>query len=105
MTSLLFIEWFKWFDSRLDRNVLLIIDNCTAHGKKEHLPPLNHTTIMFLPLNSTSKIQPCDAGIIRNFEGYYRQRFARLLLKRIEDRVLEPAKISLLDGIVNAVVA
>lgn len=60
---------------------------------------------MFLPLNSTSKIQPCDAGIIRNFEGYYRQRFTRLLLKRIEDCVLEPEKISLLDGIVNAVVA
>lgn len=103
MTSLLFLEWLKWFDNRLDRNVLLILDNCTAHGKKDHLPPLRHTTVMYLPPNSTSKIQPCDAGIIRNFKGYYRRRFNRLLLKRIEDRVLEPSKISILDGIVNVV--
>ncbi|KAL6532969.1 hypothetical protein OROMI_027081 [Orobanche minor] len=105
MTSLFFVEWLKWFDSRLDRNVLLLLDNCTAHGKKEHLPPLHLTNVMFLPPNSTSKIQPCDAGIIRNFKGYYRQRFNRLLLKRIEDRVLEPSKISLLDGMINAVAA
>ncbi|KAL6541699.1 hypothetical protein OROGR_011185 [Orobanche gracilis] len=94
-----------WFDSRLDRNVLLLLDNCTTHGKKEHLPPVHHTNVMFLPPNSTSKIQPCDACIIRNFKGYYRQRFNRLLLKRIEDRVLEPSKISLLDGMINAVAA
>ncbi|XP_031277424.1 CENP-B homolog protein 2-like [Pistacia vera] len=68
MTSLFFMEWLKWFDSRLDRNVLLILDNCTTHGKKENLPPLHHTTVLFLPPVSTSKIQPCDAGIIRNFK-------------------------------------
>ena len=38
MASLFFMEWLKWFDSRLDRNVLLILDNCTTHGKKENLP-------------------------------------------------------------------
>ncbi|KAL6498450.1 hypothetical protein OROHE_026718 [Orobanche hederae] len=58
MTSLFFVEWLKWFASRLDRNVLLLLDNCTTHGEKEHLPPLHHTNIMFLPPNSTSKIQP-----------------------------------------------
>ncbi|XP_065874733.1 CENP-B homolog protein 2-like [Euphorbia lathyris] len=105
MTFLIFNEWLQWFDNRMDRNVLLILDNCTAHGKKENFPLLRHTSVMFLPPNSTSKIQPCDAGIIRNFKGYYRQRFNRQLLKRIEDRVLEPAKISILDGIVNAVAA
>ncbi|XP_065866608.1 CENP-B homolog protein 2-like [Euphorbia lathyris] len=105
MTFLIFNEWLQWFDNRMDRNVLLILDNCTAHGKKENFPPLRHTTVMFLPPNCTSKIQPCDAGIIRNFKGYYRQRFNRQLLKRIEDRVLEPAKISVLDGILNVVIA
>ncbi|XP_031280361.1 CENP-B homolog protein 2-like [Pistacia vera] len=62
MTSLFFMEWLKWFDSRLGRNVLLILDNCTAHGKKENLPPLHPTTVMFLPPTSTSKIQSCDVG-------------------------------------------
>ncbi|KAG8374371.1 hypothetical protein BUALT_Bualt11G0124900 [Buddleja alternifolia] len=42
-------------------------------------------------------------GIIRNFKGYYLRRFNRLLLKRIDDHVLEPSKVSLLDGIVNVV--
>jgi hypothetical protein len=35
----------------------------------------------------TSKIQPCDAGIIRNFKAYYRRRFNRLLLQRFEDDI------------------
>jgi len=46
-----------------------------------------------------SKIQPCDAGIIRNFKAYYRCRFNRLLLQRLEDRVDQVEKIDVLQAI------
>jgi hypothetical protein len=35
----------------------------------------------------TSKIQPCDVGIICNFKAYYRRRFNYFLLQRLEDDV------------------
>jgi hypothetical protein len=36
--------------------------------------------VFYLPLNTTSKIQPCNAGIIWSFKAYYRRRFNRLLI-------------------------
>ncbi len=47
----------------------------------------------------TSKIQPCDAGIIRNFKAYYCRRFNRLLLQRLEDGVDQAEKIDVLQAI------
>jgi hypothetical protein len=52
-----------------------------------------------LPPNATSKIQPCDAGIIRSFKAYYCRRFNRLLLQRLEDNVANPEKIDILCAI------
>ncbi len=60
---------------------------------------LQNTTILYLPPNMTSKIQPCDADIIRNFKAYYRRRFNRVLLQRIEDKVPEPEKVDILGAI------
>jgi len=53
----------------------------------------------------TSKIQPCDADIIRNFKAYYRCRFNCAFLQRIEDKVLEPEKVDILGAIQFAVLA
>jgi hypothetical protein len=64
---------------------------------------LRNTTIFYRPPNMTSKIQPCDAGIIRNFKAYYRRRFNRVFLQRIEDKVLEPEKVNILGAIQFAV--
>jgi len=47
----------------------------------------------------TSKIQPCDADIIRNFKAYYCRRFNHTLLQRIEDKVSEPEKVDILGAI------
>ncbi len=51
----------------------------------------------------TSKIQPCDASIIRNFKAYYRRRFNRLMLQRLEDGVDQAKKIYMLQAIQLAV--
>jgi hypothetical protein len=47
----------------------------------------------------TSKIQPCDVGIIRNFKAYYHRRFNRLLLQCLEDGVDQAEKIDMLQAI------
>jgi hypothetical protein len=61
--------------------------------------------LLYLPPNTTSKIQPCDARIIRTFKAYYRHRFNNQLLSRIESSVANPEKINFLDDIQNAIAA
>jgi len=80
----IFLEWLRGFDLHvLGRKVLLIMDNFSGHIPLDQLPnhiQLKNTIVFYLPPNATSKIQPCDAGIIRSFKAYYHHRFNRLLL-------------------------
>lgn len=91
MTTSLFAEWLKSFDFRMrllgKREVVLILDNFSGHtsSKLVQLPQLQRTRLLYLPANTTSKLQPLDAGIIRNFKLYYRRRFNRFILDRLED--------------------
>jgi hypothetical protein len=66
---------------------------------------LCNTTVFYLPPNTTSKIQPCDAGIIRSLKAYYRRRFNRLLIQRLQDKVADPEKIDVLEAMHIAVAA
>jgi hypothetical protein len=61
--------------------------------------------LLYLLPNTTSKIQPCNARIIRTFKAYYRRQFNNQLFSRIESSVADPEKINLLDGIQNAIAA
>jgi hypothetical protein len=87
MTQVIFFEWLKGFDARMaGRNVLLIMDNYSAHIPLMQLASvvtLCNTTLFYLPPNTTLKIQPCDAKIIRSLKAYYRGRFNRLLILRL----------------------
>jgi hypothetical protein len=51
------IEWLRWFDSRVNRPVLLLIDNFLAHelGLRiiEEADGLRFTTVKWLPPNAT----------------------------------------------------
>jgi hypothetical protein len=91
------------------RKVILLLDNYNAHIKDVDLEKFNiqlrNTTLLYLLPNTTSKIQLCDAGIIRTFKAYYRRRFNNQLLIRIESSIANPEKINLLDGIQNAIAA
>jgi hypothetical protein len=91
------------------RKVILLLNNCSAHIKDADLEKFNiqlrNTTLLYLPPNTTSKIQPCNAGIIHTFKAYYRRRFNNQLLSRIESSVVNLEKINLLDGIQNAIAA
>ncbi len=109
MTQVIFLEWLKGFDARMaGRNVLLIMDNCSAHIPLKQLASvvtLRNTTVFYLPPNTTSKIQPCDAGIIRSLKAYYRRRFNRLLIQRLQDKVADPEKIDVLKAMHIAIAA
>ena len=42
----------------------LLLDNASCHGSHLTLPCLKNVTVIFLPKNTTSFLQPLDAGII-----------------------------------------
>jgi hypothetical protein len=102
MTQVIFLEWLTGFDARMaGRNVLLIMDNCSAPIPLMQLASivtLCNTIVFYLPPNMTSKIQPCDAGIIRILKAYYQRRFNRLLVQRLQDKVAYPEKINVLEA-------
>ena len=50
--------------------ILLLLDNAPSYRIDDMT--LTHVEVLFLPPNTTSKIQPLDAGIIASFKGHYR---------------------------------
>lgn len=68
MTAEFFYKWFIWFDGYIGktarRRAILLIDNAPCHGQVSTIPILLHTKILFLPKNTTSRIQPLDSGVI-----------------------------------------
>ena len=67
---------------RQKRKILLLVDNCSAHVK---VPDLKNVTLVFLPANTTSVLQPCDMGIIRTMKGYFRSLIRQKILQLIEE--------------------
>jgi len=74
MLLTLFQEWLQEFDLQISRKhrgqrVLLLLDNCPSHKIRGLV--LQNVDVHFLPPNTTSKIQPMDAGIIMAFKKNY----------------------------------
>jgi hypothetical protein len=101
MTSTIFQEWINTINNKMKiqkRKILLLVDNCPAH------PPVDASNVklVFLPPNTTSRLQPCDAGIIRSFKAHYRKRLLRHILVRMDEasEAAELAKqVTLIDCI------
>ncbi|CAG8534848.1 3736_t:CDS:2, partial [Cetraspora pellucida] len=65
-------------------------DNCTAHSS----PRLQNIKLEFLPPHTTSVIQPCDAGIIKNFKANYRKLLVKKWIDDIESgKSFEPINV------------
>ena len=45
----------------------------------------SNVKVVFLPANTTSRLQPLDLGIIKNFKFHYRQLFLQYVLTKIEE--------------------
>ncbi|KAF2706969.1 DDE-domain-containing protein [Pleomassaria siparia CBS 279.74] len=93
MTGQIMKEYLRWFDSRMRRPSLLILDGFSAHEsaakalEEDKDEPLKWTTVRFLPPNTTAHWQPCDQGIIKNWKQKYRESWLRFLVhKTINDQ-------------------
>ena len=70
-------EFDRWVKDKVcqlrrdGRKVALLIDNCSAH-RAALVDELTNIELIFLPPHTTSIIQPCDQGIIRNLQHWYR---------------------------------
>ncbi|KAK7096527.1 hypothetical protein V1264_005813 [Littorina saxatilis] len=91
MTGKLFLEWLDKLNAqrkRRGRKILLFIDNCTAHHchcTAHHSTKYSNITVQFLPPNTTSKLQPLDAGIIASMKAQYRKRLLRHILAGMDE--------------------
>ena len=66
------------------RKIILFLDNATCHPETLE-GKFSNIKIKFLPKNTTSRLQPLDAGIIRNFKVKYRKSLVKYVLSRISD--------------------
>ena len=79
MTAELFQQWLDKLNSKMKcegRSILLLVDNCSAHPDIQ----FSNVKLVFLPPNTTSKLQPCDAGIIQATKMHYRKLLLRHVL-------------------------
>ena len=66
------------------RNILLFMDNAPCHPENFAVSYSNIQEV-FLPKNTTSRLQPLDPGIIRNFKVKYQKRLLKFVISRIDD--------------------
>jgi hypothetical protein len=99
MTTVLFHEWLKKFDADMRnqrRQVLLLLDNAPTHAVRTI--ELTNVNVLFLPPNTTSHIQPMDAGIISAFKKRYRSFQLGMALDREKNGVKNIYKVDILQA-------
>ncbi|GBO14136.1 Tigger transposable element-derived protein 6 [Araneus ventricosus] len=86
MTSEFFSEWLKQTNKKMckeKKKIVLFIDNYMAHSL---IPQMNAVKVVFLPPNTTSKLQPLDQGIIRSFKVFYRKERVKKVVDSIDKK-------------------
>ena len=84
------------------RSIILLMDNAGCHPEHSVKDRFSNIKVIFLPPNTTSKLQPLDLGIIQNFKVHYRTLFLRFVLSQIDacDKASEVVKsVSILHSI------
>jgi hypothetical protein len=105
MTSKIFSVWLRNFDiemRRRNRKIVLLLDNFSGHSATPEVsfPVLENIDLLYLPPNTTSRLQPLDAGIIKSFKAHYRRRQTQHILNRMED-IERARQRDMHDGILN----
>ena len=87
MNKKFFCEWIDTFNGQNQgRCIALIMDNASAHmitaGTEREMQGLkvrclSHMTVIYLPANTISVVQPCDQGIIRSLKAAYRRSLVK----------------------------
>ena len=94
MTGLIFREWLQKMDQQMqdaNRKVLLLLDNAPSHVVRDL--PLTNVQVFLFPANTTSKIQPMDAGIIATFKRRYRRFQLQNAIDRDEQQKADIYKV------------
>ena len=60
-----------------DRKIIIFLDNAMCHPESM-IGQFLQIKIIFLPKNTTSRLQPLDAGIIQSFKVKYRKRLVSM---------------------------
>ena len=97
MDSILFEEWVREVDRRFNkerRKIVLLVDNCPAHPSIDNLVS---TELIFLPPNTTSKLQPMHQGVIRSLKAHYKTMSIKKLIEAIAKKKPLP-EFSILDA-------
>lgn len=100
ITQALFEDFLRKLNKRMklqNRKIILFIDRCSAHPDLQ----LSNVRVEFFPANCTSKLQPCDLGIIRSFKVFYKKQLVRKAVAELENGNLNDAyklKLSVLEA-------
>ena len=74
MTGFLFTEWLFSFDQHIEQTknlrVLLLMDSVASHFPDVSLECVE---LHYLPSNTTSHLEPLDAGITKTCKAWYRR--------------------------------
>ncbi|CAG8673457.1 1414_t:CDS:2, partial [Dentiscutata erythropus] len=83
MMTVLFQVWLKEFDMKMaNHKVILLVNNVKCYSSSNL--NLHNTTVYYLSPNTTSRIQPLDAGIIMSFKCCYKNYFIKWMLNQYE---------------------
>jgi len=86
MTTELFKKWITDFNKKMRserRQVVLLLDNAPNHPKDLNL---SNEKLVFLPANTTSRLQPLDQGIIQAIKQLYRKKLLRSVISKIDEQ-------------------
>lgn len=98
MTSEIFRqELHDWNDElrKHKRRILLLVDNCPAHPDVQGLEFIK---LVFMPANTSSKLQPMDQGVIHSLKSHYRRILLSKMIASI-DSGEEKFSVSPLDAV------
>ena len=110
-----FETWVRAVNSRMAskrKSILILMDNASSHAipsvatEKIHgldSIKLSHVLIVFLPPNTTSKVQFLDAGIIVAFKQHYRGHLLRWYLNEYEQASQDTNLSKLMPGVRQAI--
>ena len=74
----------------------------SSDGHQSGIPrlQLTHVEVAFLPPNTTSHLQPLDAGIIASFKSHFKRKYCRHMLDLFEDgKDINSEKINIKEAI------
>ena len=84
ITSVIFVQFIEKLERKMrrqKRKIILLVDNAPSHSVND----LQLRYVEFLPPNTTSEIQPMDAGVLRNFKVHYKRHLMKHYVQCLDD--------------------